>query len=345
MRVLVDTSYAARGPSGTAVYIERLVAALRERGGVEMIEAQMPARPAPGRRSGGPPRSAANAARDLDWLHRGLPAVARDARADVVHHPLPGYSRRIEAPQVTTILDLAFERHPEGYGRVWRALARRRHRAAAANAGALVCISEATARDAVELLGAPRERIVVAHLGPGQAEGAAPAERPGRDFLYVGDAEARKNVDGLLAAYAEYRAPAAEPADLVLAGAASQLAGAAGPGVRGAGRPAPAELLDLLRGARALVHPAIHEGFGLTLLEAMAVGTPVLAVRGDAVAEVAGDAALLVGPDGLAGGLARISSDDALHAQLRAAGLAHAARFSWDAAARLHEQAYTLARR
>jgi glycosyltransferase involved in cell wall biosynthesis len=343
VRVLVDTSYAARGPSGTAVYIERLVAALRERGGIEVIEAAMPRRPAPGRRSGGPLRSATNAARDLDWLHRGLPAVARDSGADVVHHPLPAFSRRIAAPQVATILDLAFEHHPAGYGRVWRALARRRYRAAAVGGGALVCISEATAADAVELLGAPRERIVVAHLGPGQAEGAAPAAAPGRDFLYVGDAEERKNVAGLLAAYAEYRAASADPAGLVLAGAASELAG--GPGVRGAGRPGPAELLDLLRGARALVHPALHEGFGLTLLEAMAVGTPVLAVRTEAVAEVCGDAALLVGPEGLAAGLAALDADAELLAGLRAAGPARAREFSWAACAQAHQQAYTLARR
>jgi hypothetical protein len=66
-------------------------------------------------------------------------------------------------------------------------------------------------------------------------------------------------------------------------------------------------------------------------------------VRGDAVAEVAGDAALLVAPDGLAEGMTRLCGDEDLHARLRAAGPAHAARFSWDASAQLHEQAYAQA--
>src|SRR3954449_8611545 len=188
MRVLIDTSYGARGPSGTGVYVAELVTALRELEGVEVVEARQPRRLRRG--AGNPVRSAANAALDLVWLHAGLPRAARAAGADVVDPPLPAprgpgaaaraagavvalpplpaHSRRIPAAQVATIHDVAFEHLPAAYGPLWRRLARRQYRRAARRSDALVCVSEAAARDAVELLGAKRERIVVAPHGPGQ---------------------------------------------------------------------------------------------------------------------------------------------------------------------------------
>jgi glycosyltransferase involved in cell wall biosynthesis len=340
MRILLDSSYAARGPSGTAVYVEGLAAALRERDGVELVEARQPRRL---RRGGGNPlRSAANAALDLLWLHRGLPRAARAAGADVVHHPLPAHSRRIGAAQVATLHDVAFERRPAGYGRVWRALARRSYRRAASRCEVLVSVSRATADDAVELLGAERDRVVVAPHGPGQELPGRPrATAPGH-FLYVGDDEERKNVAGLLEQYARYRAGAERPLDLVLAGAAARRAVVAG-GVRGEAEPGPERLAELHAEAAALVHPALEEGFGLTLLEAMALGTPVVAVRTRSAEELCGDAALLVGAGGLADALARLGADPALRERLGAAGRERAARHSWANAAQAHESAYTLA--
>ncbi len=111
----------------------------------------------------------------------GLRRRARRARADVVHHPLPAWMWRAPCAQAITVHDLSFERFPEGFGRVWRALARRRHRAAARRAGAVVCVSRTAAADAVGILGADPAVVVVAPHGPGQAlpvrrrsRGAAP---------------------------------------------------------------------------------------------------------------------------------------------------------------------------
>jgi len=73
VRVLIDTSYVERGPSGTAVYVRRLVEALRDEG-VEVVEAAQRRRLAPG--AGNPVRSAVNAALDLAWLHGGLARAA-----------------------------------------------------------------------------------------------------------------------------------------------------------------------------------------------------------------------------------------------------------------------------
>jgi alpha-1,3-rhamnosyl/mannosyltransferase len=157
----------------------------------------------------------------------------------------------------------------------------------------------------------------------------------------VGDAEPRKNLEGLLRAYARYRETAARPVPLVLAGAAAGHAD--GAGVRGADRPGHAELTALMRGAIALVHPSLHEGFGLTLLEAMALGVPVVAVASEGAREVCGDAALLVEAEDLAGAIGRVAEDADLRADLSRRGPRRASGFTWEASARAHLAAYTLA--
>jgi glycosyltransferase involved in cell wall biosynthesis len=343
MRVLLDTTFARRGPSGTGVYIEHLAPALRDLG-VEVVEAANERRRAP---AGGGAGSWRNAAEDRRWSALELPRRAREAGARLIHHALPAAAPRFGAPvQVVTLHDLAFERVPEAFDPRFRAFARRAHRAAARRAGAVVCVSRTTAIDAVALWGVPPERIVVAPHGPGQE----PPPRPDpplaeRHLLYVGDAEPRKNLDLLLAAYARFRAAAsgsADPPPLVLAGGAR----AAGDGVRVEPDPSPARLAELYADAMALVHPALHEGFGMTALEAMHVGVPVLAARSPGVVETCADAAAYFDPrdpEALAGALARLAGDEAERRELARRGRERAGAFSWERSARAHVEAYTLA--
>ena len=106
------------------------------------------------------------------------------------------------------------------------------------------------------------------------------------------------------------------------------------------------DLAKLLNGAAALVHPSLHEGFGLTPLEAMHAGVPVIAARSPGLTETCADAALYVDPDDahdLARQLARVARDPELRADLARRGRARAAEFSWQASARAHIAAYTLA--
>jgi glycosyltransferase involved in cell wall biosynthesis len=343
MRVLIDTSFAGRGPSGTAVYIERLTEALRARGNVVVVETRRRHRPAPGRsRSrGGVLWSALNALLDVVWTQVSLRRQARRARADVIHHPLPAWTWRAPCAQTITVHDLAFEHLPEGFGRIWRTLARRRHRAAARRAGAVVCVSRTAAADAVGILGADPEAVVVAPHGPGQAlpvtitgDGAEP-----RHFLYVGDDEPRKRVPALLDAHRRYAAGREDALPLVLAGGAAER-GNGQALIVGEPRPDSARLRELLTGAAALVHPSLEEGFGLTLAEAMASGVAVLAVRNPGTHELCGPAALLVEPDELAEGMRRLHDEGDLRAELAHMGRERARRFSWEESARLHEHAY-----
>jgi len=96
------------------------------------------------------------------------------------------------------------------------------------------------------------------------------------------------------------------------------------------------------------VHPALHEGFGLTALEAMSAGVPVLAARSPGLSETVGTAALAFDPydaQQLAALLGQVATDPALRADLVRRGRERAAAFSWAASARAHMAAYTLATR
>jgi glycosyltransferase involved in cell wall biosynthesis len=267
---------------------------------------------------------------------------------------LPAVSRR---PVVLTIHDLAPLHWPGHYlrlpyarvGHAWQyALAQR--------ADAIIAVSQATKADVVARLRIPEERIRVipeavdADFRPPPRAAAAALVRerfgiPDRYVLYVGQFDPRKNMDGLFGAFA--RGADRDPAlRLVVVGTLGKLA----PLMRDAlarSRVDPARVLvtggvddatlaALYAGAEALLHAAWLEGFGLTALEALAAGTPVVGYRAGAVAEVVGDAGLLVderAPEALGAALVRLLDDPALRDALRARAVPRAATFSWDRAA------------
>ena len=338
MRVLIDTTYSRRAPfSGTAVYVRKLCERLRRRDDIELIEVFNRRRRLP---AGGGIGSVRNLVVDRWWAGVELPRLARRAGADVVHHPLPAHARWAPVPQVVTVTDLAFERLPDHFDRRFRIYAHRSYRAGALASAAVICISETTAADVRELWRVPSERIVVAALGPGQELAGNGVER--EHFLYVGDGEPRKNVGTLLAAYELYRKSTESPLSLVLAGSVT----ATLPGIIVAHRPTPEQLAELYRGAVALIHPSLYEGFGLTALEAMVSGTPVIAADAPGIKEICGGAVRYADPRdpaAFAAAMGELAQDHALRRDLAARGRRRAAEFSWDRCARAHVDAYSLA--
>ena len=257
---------------------------------------------------------------------------------------------------VITIHDLAPLRWPEHYlrlpyarvGHAWQyALARK--------ADAIIAVSEATRRDVVDRLRVPPERVTVipeavdsAFAPPSPEEGrrvAATFGVPDRYVLYVGQFDPRKNMDGLLTAFAR-AADVDGDLRLVIAGDLGKLSGfltralersrAPRDRVVMTGRVDDPTLAALYAGAECLLHAALLEGFGLTPLESLAAGTPVVGYRAGAVAEVVGDAGILVDmddPDGLGDALAAYLRDPSRQRELRARARGQAAGFSWDRAA------------
>ena len=212
----------------------------------------------------------------------------------------------------------------------------------------IIAVSEAARRDLLAAFGvAPAKVITVYEAADPRFRPQPAAEQarvralyglPDRFFLYVGINKPHKNLESLIAAYAALTG--SKPA-LVIAGPWDErypepraLAARLGleTAVRFLGPVGEADLPGLYAAATAFVFPSRYEGFGLPVLEAMACGTPVACSNVSSLPEVAGDAALFFAPDdtpALTGVLRRLSDDSALCADLRARGLAQAARFSW----------------
>ncbi|MBN1688161.1 MAG: glycosyltransferase family 4 protein [Candidatus Omnitrophica bacterium] len=103
------------------------------------------------------------------------------------------------------------------------------------------------------------------------------------------------------------------------------------------------ELLHLYSGALALIHPSLYEGFGLTLLEAMACGTPVLACRAASIPEVVGDAACLIDSCAhheMMDAIVRLEKSDSLREDFKKRGLRHVSQFRWENAAKETAEVY-----
>jgi glycosyltransferase involved in cell wall biosynthesis len=234
-----------------------------------------------------------------------------------------------------------------------RLLQRARDRARYQTAARVIAISDATRHDLIEQLGIPPERIDVVHHGVDH-ERFSPLNGPDElevlqrelgisapYLLYLGAGDARKNLALFVRAYA--KSGVAKDVSLVLAGPLSkrkrerlrreaELSGVADR-VRLLGYTDEKYVAPLYRQCLAHIFPSSYEGFGLTVLEAMACGAPTLTTAFSSLGEVAGDAALTLTElelEPFARELTRLVSDAELRRDLRRRGLEHARKFTWE---------------
>jgi glycosyltransferase involved in cell wall biosynthesis len=271
---------------------------------------------------------------------------------DVVHWTDYVALESTRAPVVVTVHDVIFDERPECYTPEMRRGLDRVMRRAVRVARRFVVPSARTARALAERRGVDPSRIDVVPHGASVLPEAPPAREHGRYVLFVGTLEPRKNLATLLDAHRE-AARTAGPLRLVVAGPRGWMdedlvaAMESRDDVVWEGAASRERLAALYRGALALVYPSLAEGFGLPVLEAMALGVPVIVTRGSGCDDLAGGAGVVLDDPrdarAMAGAIVRVVEDDTLRARLRAAGPVRAAAHRWEDAARGTRASYALA--
>jgi len=290
-----------------------------------------------------------------------LPGQIRGSGAMVAHFPDSKVPRRMKNSGVATAITVndlgAYAgKVPEEH--------RRRHRRAMEDAvgvaDIVITISDFTRNSLVEILDVDPGKVKTVHLGVSsryrsiEEKTWEPALKKQWGlakgyFLFIGEVNERKNLLPLTRAHRSLPINFRERHPLVIAGRVDRSVSKS----RGSfidyflsgidehivltGMVSEQDKLFLYNGCLAMVFPSKYEGFGLPVLEAMACGKSVVAVRSSAIAELHHGRALLLeeaGSDELKGAMIRIVEDDALRQKLEQDGPGHAAAFTWEKAAR-----------
>lgn len=253
----------------------------------------------------------------------------------------------LPCPSILTVHDITFALHPEWFPPQVRRMLALLVPASLRKAAHVIAISKQTKQDIVERYRLPPEKITVTYLAPRPSFSQPPRKKRQREpfFLHVGNVEPRKNVDTVIRAIAILHQRGLDvPLKIVgKRGLGSKLLDellvqlAVHDLVQFTGYVPDTELRELYTRCQALLHPALYEGFGLTPLEAMAQGAPVVAARTSSIPEVVGNAAILLDPhdpEAWADSIERLVVDESLRAMVVEAGIERAKCFSWERCAR-----------
>lgn len=299
---------------------------------------------------------------DKLWMEQvAFPRTCRRGQVDVAHVPYFASPWRLVCPTVVTVHDLIPLVLPAYRGDLRVRLYTRLVAATAQRAAAVITDSRASKDDIVRLLGVPAERVHVIYLATEAAYGVPVAasardalcaryDLPERFLLYLGGFDQRRNIRTLLDAFAQMvkrlqgRDDMAVPI-LALAGGLPREDTGFTPDprrmarelgitnqVRFLGRVDEADKPALLQAAEIFCFPSIYEGFGLTPLEAMTAGTPVIAADATSLPEIVGDGGVLVPPqevDAWAAAMMDLWQHPEQRAALRERAVAQGQRFSW----------------
>jgi glycosyltransferase involved in cell wall biosynthesis len=303
------------------------------------------------------PVKATNLFLQYPWLF--LPIVERSfGLADIFHGTNYTVFPCRKSRKVMTIYDLTFIKYPQFTDSVVARYGDRVRRCLKWT-DLVLTISESSKRDIVEYLGFPSDRIVVTPLASRYELDYKPQvdQNIGYDLgqpyiLFVSTIEPRKNIVGLIDAFDELKRKQNIPHNLVLVGQKGWRYEAIFERIERSPYRDNIYHLNYLsndavamlyRQAELFIYPSHYEGFGLPVLEAMTLGTPVVCSDNSSLPEVAGDAALYVNCEdisGMAEAMARIIGDSKLRQSLIDRGRQQAAQFSWMRTAKETLQAY-----
>jgi glycosyltransferase involved in cell wall biosynthesis len=310
--------------------------------------------------------------------------IARRETADIIHFPYNwSFPFRKTVPTLLTVHDVIPLTFREAQGRFTNLfLYRPGMRLATRLNDVVVTVSEFSKQDMCNKLGVPLQKVRVINNGlrnpyePDEATVARVNQRlsllptpnlptpnlPNTNppfILYVGGIHERKNVVGLIHAFARFVSQTGFPGKLLVTGNVSgapyqvKMKAIHDAAVQETGMQdrviftgfiPDAELDCLMQQALFLVYPSFYEGFGIPVLEAMQVGTPVITSSTTAMPEVAGNAALLVDPsdiNAIAEAMSRLLKDEVLRRELGEKGKQRAKGYTWEKTARQYLGLYT----
>jgi glycosyltransferase involved in cell wall biosynthesis len=342
MRIAVDAREITGKPTGVGRYLSQILHAWAQLPGAASHEfvlcAPQPIDPSPW--DGLPVTTRERGGSGTMWELLALPGLVRDAGANVLF--APGYTGPLRGttPMVVTIHDVSFAAHPEWFS--WREGLRRRTltRMVARRAARVITVSDFSKREIVRLLGVDAGRVDVIYEGVTPLGDRTTADREPM-VLYVGSLFNRRHIPALVEGFARVAARDAR-VRLELVGdnrtrphvdvdALIARSGAAGR-IRARSYVDDDELARLYREASAFAFLSSYEGFGLTPLEALAAGGPVVVLDTEVAREIYGPAAEFVerpDPALVASALERVLFDHATRERLLSTADAVLRRYSW----------------
>lgn len=290
-------------------------------------------------------------------------ATLSKEKLDLVHStsPLSRIPMSYGGKTVVTIYDLGVYKVPDAFPQLYRAKMKTMTSMMANKAEKIIAVSGAIKNDLVKLLECPEDKIKVIYSGLDKrffAPAVISSEKVLGKFsikdkyiLFLGTLEPVKNLSRLFEAFKLFKEKlkkekSGENYKLVVAGKRGwlseeykQIAKDLGLGkdVIFTGYIIGDELVPLFSGATFFAMPSLYEGFGATVLEAMACGTPVIVSRVSSIPEIAGDAVKFINPldtNELAETMLEFSQNEELRQQYKEKGQLQAKNFDWEKCAR-----------
>ena len=285
------------------------------------------------------------------WEQSKLPFAIRREKVDLLHSLAFVSPIATTIPSVVTIYDLSFLHYPHLFRPFNRWYLNTFTRLSALRADAVIAISESTRQDVISAFGILPSKVHTVYCGVDATFKPMPLPAvetfrkkhglPSKFVFRLGTIEPRKNVEGVINAYAAWHARDENVPPLIVAGGKGwyyqevfKLVESLNlkDSILFPGYVPQADLPLWYNAASLMVYPSHFEGFGLPVLESMACGTPVVTSNVSSLPEVAGDAALMVSPtdtDALSRAMQSVFEDEALAQSLREKGLRQAAKFNW----------------